>query len=139
MRSKTRRRARLLLHTWICYYRSDGRSTLHFPLQLTCSTSLSFRSWEALSDPRPHYGVFITQLVRYARACSSYECFILKAMQLFITFHGQEYVKELWKSYLRKFYGRYGEFIKQCEVPLSRMLHGILEHDCIQKHPPLMT
>ena len=25
----------------------------------------------------PAYGVFISQLIRYARACSSYECFIL--------------------------------------------------------------
>ena len=30
----------------------------------------------------PAYGVFISQLIRYARACSSYECFILRAMQL---------------------------------------------------------
>ena len=27
----------------------------------------------------PAYGVFISQLIRYARACSSYECFILRA------------------------------------------------------------
>ena len=26
----------------------------------------------------PAYGVFISQLIRYARACSSYECFILR-------------------------------------------------------------
>ena len=28
-----------------------------------------------------------------------------------------------------KFYGRYGDLIKQYEVPLSRMLHGILDDD----------
>ena len=27
----------------------------------------------------PAYGVFISKLIRYARACSSYECFILRA------------------------------------------------------------
>ena len=31
----------------------------------------------------PAYGVFISQLIRYARACSSYECFILRAMRPF--------------------------------------------------------
>ena len=30
----------------------------------------------------PAYGVFISQLIRYARACSSYECFILRAARL---------------------------------------------------------
>ena len=30
----------------------------------------------------PAYGVFISQLIRYARACTSYECFILRAARL---------------------------------------------------------
>ena len=39
---------------------------------------------------------------------------------------------------LRKFYGRYGNLTKQYEVPLSRMLHDIMEDMHIQWHPPLM-
>ena len=38
----------------------------------------------------------------------------------------------------RKFCGRYGDFTKQYEVPLSRMLHDILDDDHIQWHPPLI-
>ena len=38
----------------------------------------------------------------------------------------QGYVKERLKSSLRKFYGRYGDFIKQYEVSLSQMLNDIL-------------
>ena len=34
----------------------------------------------------PAYGVFISQLIRYARACSSYECFILKARRLSVSY-----------------------------------------------------
>ena len=30
----------------------------------------------------PAYGVFISQLLRYTRACSSYKCFILRARRL---------------------------------------------------------
>ena len=45
---------------------------------------------------------------------------------------GQGYVKERLKSSLRKFYGRYGDLTKQYEVPLSRMLHDILNDDHIQ-------
>ena len=84
------------------------------------------------------YGVFISQLIRYARACSSYECFILRAMRLSNELLGQGYVKERLKSSLRKFYGRYGDLTKQYEVPLSRMLHDILDDDHIQWHPPLI-
>ena len=50
----------------------------------------------------PAYGVFISQLIRYARACSSYECFILRAAQLSSKLLGQGYVMELLKSSLRK-------------------------------------
>ena len=80
----------------------------------------------------------ISQLIRYARACSSYECFILRAMRLSNKLLGQGYVKERLKSSLRKFYGRYGDLTKQYEVPLSRMLHDILDDDHIQWHPPLI-
>ena len=86
----------------------------------------------------PAYGVFISQLIRYARASSSYECFILMAVRLSNKLLGQGYVKERLRSSLRKFYGRYGDLIKQYEVPLSRMLHDILDDDHLQWHPPLI-
>ena len=38
----------------------------------------------------PAYGVFISQLIRYARASSSYECFILRAVRLSISFSGRD-------------------------------------------------
>ena len=60
--------------------------------------------------------------------CSSYECFILRAVRLSNKLLGQGYVKERLKSSLRKFYGRYGDLTKQYEAPLSRMLHDILDN-----------
>ena len=86
----------------------------------------------------PAYGVFISQLIRYARACSSYECFILRAARLSSKLLRQGYVMERLKSSLRKFYGRYGDLIKHYEVSLSQMLHDILGHDYIQWHPQLI-
>ena len=77
-------------------------------------------------------------LWRYARASSSYECFILRAVRVSNKLLGQGYVKERLRSSLRKFYGRYGDLIKQYEVPLSRMLHDILDDDHLQWHPPLI-
>ena len=86
----------------------------------------------------PAYGVFISQLIRYARACSSYECFNLRAARLSSKLLGQGYVMERLKSSLRKFYGRYGDLIKNNEVSLSPMLHDILGHDHIQWQPQLI-
>ena len=72
------------------------------------------------------YGVFISQLIRYARACSSYGCFILRATRLSNKRLEQVYVKESLKLSLRKFYGRYGDLIKHYEVSLSPLLNDIL-------------
>ena len=38
----------------------------------------------------PAYGGFISQLIRYARTCSCYECFILRAVRLSFKLLGQE-------------------------------------------------
>ena len=59
----------------------------------------------------PAYVVFISQLIRYARACSSYECFILRAVRLSNKLLVQGYYKERLKSSLRKFCDRYRRYI----------------------------
>ena len=51
----------------------------------------------------PAYGVFISQLIRYVRACSSYECFILRARRLSSKLLKQGYLVERLKSSFRKF------------------------------------
>ena len=83
----------------------------------------------------PAYGVFISQFIRNARASSSYKCFILRVVQLSNKLLGQGYVKECLRSSLRKLYGQ--DLIKQYEVPLSWMLHDILDDDHLQWYPPL--
>ena len=88
----------------------DKRDDFNFHI-----TNFPFLSSNIPSSPA--YGVFISQLIRYARACSSYWCFILRAMWLSNKLLGQGYVKERLKSSLRKFYGRYGDLTKQYEVP----------------------
>ena len=89
--------------------------------------------------PSSHaYGVFISQLIRYARACSSYECFILRASRLSPKLLGQGYVIERLRWSLRKFNGRYGDLIKHYGVSLSQVLHAILAHDHIQWHTQLI-
>ena len=50
----------------------------------------------------PAYCVFISQLIRYARACSSYGCFILRATRLSDRLLEQGYVKERLKSVIEE-------------------------------------
>ena len=66
----------------------------------------------------PAHGVFISQLIRYARGCSSYDCFILRAVRLSNKLLEQGYVKERLRSSLRKFYCRYGDIMKEYEALL---------------------
>ena len=79
----------------------------------------------------PAYGVYIYQLIRYARACSSYECFILRARRLSSKLLKQGYLVERLKSSFRNFNFLWSErdLIQQCEVTLSRMLNDILTRD----------
>ena len=135
LRSKTRRRATsasyldLLLsigrdgklHTSIY----DKRDDFNFHITNFPFLRSNIQSW-------PAYGVFISQLIRCARACSSYECFILRAVRLSTMLLGQGYVKERLRSSLRKVYGRYGDLIKQYEVVLFQMLLDILDDDHLQ-------
>ena len=103
----------------------DKRDDFNFHI-----TNFPFLSSNIPSSPA--YGVFISQLIRFARACSYYECFILRAARLSPKLLGQGYVMEHLKSSLKKFYGRYGDLIKHYEVSLSQMLHDILGHDHVQ-------
>ena len=59
----------------------------------------------------PVYGVFISQHIRYVRACRFHECLILRTVRLSNKLFGQGYVKERLRSSLRKVYGQYGDLI----------------------------
>ena len=58
----------------------EGQSAAHFPLQQTWRIQLPQHKTSHFTSPA--YDVFSSQLIRYARACSSYECFILRAARL---------------------------------------------------------
>ena len=129
-RIATRRKAGLLFISfawiwnsafWVMFWR-NLRLLLLFHI-----TNFPFLSSNIPSSPA--YGVFISQLIRYARACSSYECFILRARRLSSKLLKQGYLVERLKSSFRKFYGRYGDLIEQYGVTLSRMLNDILTLD----------
>ena len=93
---------------------------------ISISTSQTFRSWVVIFHLRRPvaFFFFISQLIRYARACTSYECFILRARRLSSKLFKQGYLLERLKSSFRKFYGRYGDLIQPYES--SRITNDIL-------------
>ena len=107
LRSKTRRRATLLFPTWIssCEWVGTVNFALYFSTSVTISISIlhvhCFPFLRINIPSSPAYGVFISQHIRYAWACSIYECFILMAVFLSNKLLGKGYVKTRIKSSLR--------------------------------------
>ncbi|KAK3086870.1 hypothetical protein FSP39_024685 [Pinctada imbricata] len=93
----------------------DKRDDFNFSI-----TNFPFLSSNIPSSPA--YGVFISQLIRYARANTKYTDFVLRARRLSDKLLSQGYVCDRLTSSLRKFYGRYGELVIYYDVPLSRMV-----------------
>ena len=142
LRSKTQRRATLLIPTWI--YSCQSVETVNFALPFTTNVKISisilqtFRSWVATSHLRQPMAFLYHNSSDTPGLAPLMNVLFWEAVRLSNKLLGKGYVKERLKSSLRKFYGRYGDLMKQYDVPLSRMLHDILEDDHIEWHPPLM-
>ena len=67
----------------------------------------------------PAYAILIPQVIRYARGCSSYECFILRTRRHSSKLLKQVYLVKRLKSSFRNFYGRYEHLIQQYEVSIT--------------------
>ena len=74
----------------------------------------------------PAYGVLISQLVRYSRACGLYNDFLDRARILTNKLLKQGFVAERLKSSLQKFLGRHHELVDRYETSVS--------HICVQTY-----
>ena len=105
-----------VLPRFTSFDREPGRSTSYFHLWQTWRFDFNFHitNFQFLSSNIPALSasdVFISQLIRYARTCSSYGCFILRATRLSNKLLEQGYAKERLESSLMKFYDRYRDLI----------------------------
>ena len=75
----------------------------------------------------PAYGIYIFQLIRYSRACSSYSDFVKRHQCLSRKLMNQGYVKERLVLFLKKFIGRYPELVDKYSVSTSQIIHDGLE------------
>ena len=73
----------------------------------------------------PAYGVFVSQLIRYARSCSQYEQFAHRSRLLTQKLLNQGYTKTRLISTFRKFYGRHDILVTKYDIPASRILSDI--------------
>ena len=72
----------------------------------------------------PVYGVNISQLLRYSRACGSYQDFLERGMLLTRVLLNQGFLLVKLKSSLRKFYGRHHDLVDRHGIFLSQNDHG---------------
>ena len=69
----------------------------------------------------PAHGVYISQLMRYSRACGSYQDFLDRGLLLTRKLLNQGFLLIKLKSSLRKFYGRHHDLVDRYGISVSQM------------------
>ena len=70
----------------------------------------------------PAYGVYISQLLRYCRACDSYNDFRVRHSSLTLKLVRQGYSESRLAASLKKFYGRYKDAISKYDISVTQMM-----------------
>ena len=98
---------------------SHKRDNFDFPI-------LHFPYLSSNIPESPACGVFVSQLIRYARVCSKYEDFLFRGSILVSKLLKQGYYSS-WKlqTTFRKVYGRYTDLIHKFDTSMPHMLNGL--------------
>jgi hypothetical protein len=70
-------------------------------------------------------GVYISQLIRYVRACSAYDQFLVRGSLLTNKLMSQGFQMPRLQTAFRKFYGHYKDRIYPYDLSLGHMLSDI--------------
>ena len=97
----------------------NKRDDFNFPI-----VNLPFLS--SYIPPGPAYGVYVSQLIRYARVCSKYQDFIDRGKLLTTRLLMQGYRKPKLVSTLKMFYGRQHDLVEHYNVAVSRLIFDLL-------------
>ena len=71
----------------------------------------------------PAYGIYVSQLIRYARTCSNYQNFMERGKVLTTKLLSQGYQKTKLVATLKKFYGRHHDLVNPYNVAVSRIVY----------------
>ena len=77
----------------------------------------------------PAYGVYVSQLIRYARTCSNYQDFMECGKVLTQKLLSQGYQKTKLVATLKKFYGRHHDLVHPYNVAVSRIVSYVFASD----------
>ena len=69
----------------------------------------------------PAYGVYISQMIRYSRACVSYQDFLDRGLLLTRKLLNKGFLLVKLKTSLRKFYGRHQDLVGRYGISVSQM------------------
>ena len=78
----------------------------------------------------PAYGVYVSPLIRFARACSNYQDFMERGKVLTTKLLSQGYQKTKLIATLKKFYGKHQDLVNSCNVAVSRIVLMFLPMTC---------
>ena len=99
---------------WLKTKLYDKRDDFNFPI-------VNFPFICSNSPAAPAYGVYISQMIRYSRACGSYQDFLDRWLLLTRKLLNQGFLLVKLKSRLRKFYGRHHDLVDRYGISVSQM------------------
>jgi hypothetical protein len=82
-------------------------------------SAFSMDSYDNLKSPA--YEVYISQWIRYSRACGSYQDFLDRGLLLTRNLLNQGFLLAKLKSSFRKFYGRHHDLVNRYRISVSKM------------------
>ena len=107
----------------------DNQGKLHTRLYDKCDdfdfTIVNFPHLSSNIPSSPAYGVYISQLVRYSRACSHYNDFLARAKVLTQRLLLQQFLLPMLKSSFKKFYGRHHDLVDRYKSSVRSMMTDI--------------
>ena len=77
----------------------------------------------------PAYDVYVSQLIRYARACLNYQDFMEHGKVLTTKLLSQGYQKTKLVTTLKKFSGRHHDLVNPYNVAVSRIVSDVFAND----------
>ena len=88
-------------------------------------TIINFPHLSSNIPSSPAYGIYISQLIRYSRACSHYKDFLGRAKLLTTKLLGQQFLLPRLKSSFKKFYGRHHDLVGRYQSSVTSMMTDI--------------
>ena len=115
-----------LLHIWTCNSNTTTRVKLHTRWYDKRDdfdfTIVNFPHLSSNIPSSPAHGVYISQLIRYSRACSHYNDFLARAKVLTQKLLRQQFLLSRLKSSFKKFYGQNHDLVDRYKSSVTSMM-----------------